>query len=203
MEKLIKIQSELKAPKNQKNNFANYYYRSCEDILEALKPLLSENNCVVTLNDEICEIANLIYTKATATIKDNDTKETISVSANAGIETNKKGMDLPQTFGTSSSYARKYALNALFLIDDNKDNDTDEHRAIVTNTPINQSTFKKSEPKNVQKKPLIILDKDKNMTADWQNIVKKISEKTITLDKIKEHYVLTAEIETKLNELIK
>ncbi len=106
MVELVKIQSELKAPKNQYNNFGKYKYRSCEDILEGLKPHLLENNCVLTLNDDVIECTGVLMIKATATITNGEGKS-ISVSAFAGIDPNKKGMDISQTFGSSSSYARK------------------------------------------------------------------------------------------------
>ena len=122
MQELIKIQSELKAPKNQRNNFGKYNYRSCEDILEALKPLLKQNECTLVINDDVKQVGDLIFIEATATIS----KKEFSVSskAQAGINPNRKGMDISQSFGSSSSYARKYALNGLFLIDDTKDSDT-------------------------------------------------------------------------------
>lgn len=122
MEALIKIQSELKAPKGQFNNFGKYKYRSCEDILEALKPLLQANGCYLLLTDDIVEIQNRVYVKAKASIFDG-TKE-VSVTAFAREEETKKGMDGSQVTGAASSYARKYALNGLFLIDDQRDADT-------------------------------------------------------------------------------
>lgn len=121
-EKLLKIQNELKAPKNQRNSFGNYNYRSCEDILEAVKPLLLSNNLVLTLNDELVQIGDRYYVKATAKLFDD--KGEISNTAYAREEEIKKGMDGSQITGASSSYARKYALNGLFLIDDVKDSDT-------------------------------------------------------------------------------
>lgn len=121
MEQLIKIQSELKAPKNQRNNFGKYNYRSCEDILEAVKPLLSKENCTLVISDEIKELGGLVYCEAKATISNGT--NIVSVTAQAGIDPNRKGMDIAQSFGSSSSYARKYALNGLFLIDDTKDAD--------------------------------------------------------------------------------
>ena len=122
MQELIKIQSELKAPKNQRNSFWNYNYRSCEDILEAVKPLLLENNCTLTISDDIVLVGTRVYVKATATIKCGDISE--SVTAFAREAEDKKGMDDSQITWSSSSYARKYALNGLFLIDDTKDADT-------------------------------------------------------------------------------
>ena len=121
MEKLIKIQSELKAPKNQYNAFGKYKYRNCEDVLEAVKRLLNANSCTLTISDEVKQVGDLIYVEATANFSDG-TYNTI-VKAQAGIDPNRKGMDISQSFGSSSSYARKYALNGLFLIDDSKDQD--------------------------------------------------------------------------------
>lgn len=127
MESLRKIQAELKAPKDQINEFGSYKYRSCEDILEAVKPLLGKYDCLLLLTDEIKETGSLMYVEATASITCG--KDSISVKASAGIALSKKGMDISQSFGSSSSYARKYALNGLFLIDDTKDADgTNNHK---------------------------------------------------------------------------
>lgn len=125
IDKLLKIQIELKAPKNQYNSFGEYRYRSCEDILEAVKPLLKETNSVLLLSDEITEVGERIYVKATATLKDE--KDSISVSAFAREVEEKKKLDGSQLTGVASSYARKYALNGLFCIDDTKDTDTNEY----------------------------------------------------------------------------
>jgi len=122
MEKLNKIQAELKAPKNQYNAFGKYKYRSQEDILEAVKPLLKKHNCTLTISDEIREVAGITFVEAMAIISDGENQ--VHVKAQAGIDVNRKGMDIAQSFGSSSSYARKYALNGLFLIDDTKDADT-------------------------------------------------------------------------------
>lgn len=120
-EKLLKIQQELKAPKNQKNNFGGYNYRSCEDIFEAVKPILEKEKVTLRVTDELVLIGDRYYIKATAILSDG--KETIENVAYAREEENKKGMDQSQITGASSSYARKYALNGLFLIDDVKDSD--------------------------------------------------------------------------------
>ena len=126
MEKLNKIQTELKAPKNQRNNFGKYNYRSCEDILEAVKPLLSKYNCTLTVSDEIKQVGDVMYVESIAIISDGENQ--VHTKAQAGIDINRKGMDIAQSFGSSSSYARKYALNGLFLIDDTKDADaTNDH----------------------------------------------------------------------------
>ena len=132
-EKLLNIQNELKAPKNQKNNFGNYNYRSCEDILEAVKPLLAKNKLILTISDEIEQIGDRYYVRAIASLTDIEKVEenkiqTIQSEAYAREDENKKGMDLSQVTGASSSYARKYALNGLFCIDDTKDADTDAYK---------------------------------------------------------------------------
>ena len=126
MNKLIKIQNRLKAPKGQFNKFGNYKYRSCEDILEAVKPLCAEEGMQLTISDEIVMIGDRYYVKATATVTDGS--ESASVTAYAREEETKKGMDSSQITGATSSYARKYALNGLFCIDDTKDADTDEYQ---------------------------------------------------------------------------
>ena len=127
-EKLSIIQSKLKAPKNQYNSFGKYNYRSCEDILEGLKPLLLEYKATVTLSDEIKQIGNRYYIEATATFVDTEKGDKIEVKALAREDETKKGMDLAQVTGSVSSYARKYALNGLFAIDDTKDSDaTNKH----------------------------------------------------------------------------
>ena len=122
--KLMNIQQELKAPKGQYNDFGKYAYRSCEDILEAVKPLLKKEKVVLTINDELQYIGNRYYIKATATLIDTESEATISNSAYAREEETKKGMDGSQITGASSSYARNDALNDLFGSDDNKDSDT-------------------------------------------------------------------------------
>ena len=121
MKELINIQSELKAPKSQYNSFGKYQYRNAEDILEAVKPLLKKNNCHLTITDEIILIGDRYYVKATAEITNGT--EVVATSALAREEESKKGMDSAQLTGATSSYARKYALNGLFCIDDTKDSD--------------------------------------------------------------------------------
>lgn len=152
-EKLNIIQKELKAPKNQRNSFGNYNYRSCEDILEAVKPLLSENKCILIMYDEIVNMGDRYYVKATAEFYDTEDKNVIKVSAFARESEEKKGMDSAQITGATSSYARKYALNGLFLIDDTKDADTDEY------------TKTKEKPQETQKNTELEAFK-KDMTYD-------------------------------------
>ena len=138
-EKLNKIQVELKAPKNQNNDFGHYKYRSCEDILEALKPLLKEMKASVIIGDEIKTRKDRIYVKATVMLKDCESNEEIHTSAFAREQEIQKGMGEAQITGSASSYARKYALNGLFLIDDTKDDDSKE--------PPKVEAPKKVEPK--------------------------------------------------------
>lgn len=127
MKELITIQSTLKAPKGQYNSFGKYKYRSCEDIQEAVKPLLAEQGCFLTISDDIISLDGRFYVKATATLT-NSEGQVISVTAFARESETKTGMDASQITGSASSYARKYALNGLFAIDDTKDADTMDNR---------------------------------------------------------------------------
>lgn len=127
-EKLNAIQTSLKAPKTQNNEFGGYKYRSCEDILEAVKPLLASYKAVLLLSDELIQIGERYYIKAVATFADTESTELITVTASAREELTRKGMDSSQITGASSSYARKYALNGLFAIDDTRDADTMDNR---------------------------------------------------------------------------
>jgi hypothetical protein len=126
--KLLSIQNELKAPKNQYNKFGNYNYRSCEDILEAIKPLCLKYGAVVLIDDYVAQVGERFYVKAKASLIDIDTQEEVYACAYARESENKKGMDSAQVTGATSSYARKYALNGLFCIDDTKDVDTQEYQ---------------------------------------------------------------------------
>ena len=125
-EKLMNIQKELKAPKSQYNSFGKYKYRSCEDILESVKPLLEKYKVTIILSDKLEQIGERYYIRAKAILIDTESNNSIENTAYAREEETKKGMDGSQITGTSSSYARKYALNGLLLIDDTKDADTDE-----------------------------------------------------------------------------
>ena len=180
-EGLAIIQRELKAPKGQTNNFGNYKYRSCEDILEALKPHLNGYTLVIT--DDIILVGDRYYIKATATISDG--KESVSATGIARESQTKKGMDDSQITGSTSSYARKYALNGLFCIDDNKDSDsTNTHGNDSTQTATTQSQPAKTEYKkadkpkdnaeDVTKAKNSIHDLLKNHTAEQKkNLLKK------------------------------
>lgn len=142
MKELIAIQSELKAPKSQFNKFGGYKYRKAEDILEAVKPLLAKQKCTLIITDDVVLIGNRIYVKATATIK-NEKGECETTNGWAREEETKKGMDGSQITGASSSYARKYALNGLFAIDDNADSDTTndgQHQEAQQQTQTQQPT---------------------------------------------------------------
>ena len=137
LNELVFIQSTLKAPKNQRNNFGGYNYRSCEDIMEAVKPLLKEMNCTLVISDEIVQVADRIYVKATATLK-TPSGEEYKNTAYAREALSKKGMDESQVTGAASSYARKYALNGLFCIDDTKDADALNVNKEYTQQPAQQ-----------------------------------------------------------------
>lgn len=141
-EKLMNIQSELKAPKSQYNSFGKYNYRNLEDILESLKPLLAKYKALINISDEIVLIGERYYVKATAKLVDIEKEAFIPAVAYAREDENKKGMDLSQLTGSTSSYARKYALNGLFAIDDTKDSDS-----------INTHTHSKEESKGNKNKP--------------------------------------------------
>ena len=144
MEELRNIQAELKAPKGQYNSFGKYHYRSAEDILEAVKPLLAKYGVLMTITDDVISVADRIYVKASVTIE-NSKGVTKAVNAYAREPQDKKGMDDSQITGTASSYARKYALNGMFLIDDTKDADTDEYA---------QQTSKQNSKNNSQQPPI-------------------------------------------------
>lgn len=156
-EKLQKIQVELKAPKDLYNKFGQYYYRNAESIQEALKPLEEKYKVTIMLSDSIEVIGNRIYVKATATLCDCETDETLTVWAYAREAETKKGMDDAQVTGATSSYARKYALNGLFLLDDTKDVDSEEYQAQGKSEPNKATSKKESKPKSESKaevKPL-------------------------------------------------
>ena len=128
---LSEVQATLKAPKSNRNSFGNYNYRSAEDILEAVKPLLASNDLAMTLSDKVIQVGDKNYIEATVTIYDigSDSDIVLTATAYAREAQDKKGMDDAQITGAASSYARKYALNGMFNIDDTKDADTDEHTA--------------------------------------------------------------------------
>ena len=160
-ESLFNIQQELKAPKGQHNDYGGYNYRSCEDILEAVKPLLKANNCVLIIDDKLEIIGERYYIKATATLKYLEDGDYISNSAYAREPAEKKGADLSQITGACSSYARKYALNGLFCIDDVKDADaTNEHGKGDTTKP----KPKKASTKQIELINKLVEDKEAMLT---------------------------------------
>ena len=171
---LAEIQSKLKCPKSLYNSFGKYHYRSAEDILEAVKALVNPMGYYVTINDEIVPIGNRYYVKATVTLTNGE--ETYSATSFAREEDDKKGMDGSQITGAASSYARKYALNALFAIDDNNDSD---------------KTNNGKEPKQ---------EKNKMDVSDSiiPNLVKMLKAGS-TMEQIKSYYNVTPEIEKKIN----
>jgi hypothetical protein len=179
MKQLISIQNELKAPKNQYNSFGKYKYRSCEDILEALKPYLLKYNCMMTISDEIKSTGNVIYCESIVSLTLPD-GIVIKTTACAGIEPNRKGMDIAQSFGSSSSYSRKYALSGLFLLDDTADSD-------ATNT---------HDKIEIKTKKISIVE---NSPA-WNQAVLKLSKGEITLLDIEAKCELTEEQRIKLME---
>lgn len=188
-EKLSEIQAELKAPKNQRNNFGGYDYRSCEDILEAVKPLCKAHNVVLNISDEIVMVGERYYVRATATLIDLDDQKgdaiaTIENVAYAREEENKKGMDASQVTGATSSYARKYALNGLFCIDDTKDADTDAYQK--QNKVDNKTTSKpayenRTQKPQTQQTPKLISDAQRKRLFAISNgnneVVKRVLER--------------------------
>ena len=194
-EKLMTVQTKLRAPKGQYNSFGRYSYRSCEDILEALKPLLAEVGAIVNISDEVKLIGDRFYVEATAMFLDCETGDSVVARASAREDETKKGMDLAQVTGSVSSYARKYAINGLFAIDDNKDSDaTNTHgKDIKPNmTPVsglteaqlkrlyaigNKAGFKKDVVEATVKKMFGCEPKD--MTKDQYNTVCERLEKKV------------------------
>ena len=188
--KLVRIQGSLKAPKNQRNNFGNYNYRSCEDILEAVKPLLAKEELLLTITDSIAP--EPLFVNAVAEITDGVDK--IQVRAQAGINLNRKGMDVAQCYGASSSYARKYALNGLFLIDDTKDADaTNNHSKASQNT----STSVLEPNKDWLQEPKDYIGKGKHTEENNPFISCKqaIKEKGFTITDIRKKYKVSKKVE--------
>lgn len=159
-DKLLDVQAELKAPKGQYNSFGKYHYRSCEDILEAVKPLCKAHGATVLVTDTLEQIGNRYYVHSTANFYDVETGEHTSVSAYAREPDSKKGMDDCQVTGTASSYARKYALNGLFCIDDTKDADTDAYAAQTRREKKNSKAQAQSTAPKAALPPRIVRCKD-------------------------------------------
>ena len=164
---LNKVQTELVAPKNQFNAFGKYNYRSCEDILEGVKPLLKELNCVILVSDSIEMIGERIYVKATAKFVECETGDTIENTAYARESLTKKGMDDSQVTGATSSYARKYALNGLLLVDDSKDADSmDNSKEEAPQQKQYEDDPNKEWMDNINKTKIINYAKEKGMAGD-------------------------------------
>lgn len=189
-EKLAAVQQELKAPKDKKNTFAGYNYRSAEGILEAVKPVLKKYGATITLSDEIVEIGGRIYVKATALFlefenKTNDTVQFVAATAYAREAETKKGLDDAQITGTASSYARKYALNGLLLIDDTKDPDTDEYQKQTGATKEAPKQEKAADPREneiIDQKTVDLIEKmakdaDVNLSAISTKPLKEFTNK--------------------------
>jgi hypothetical protein len=197
LKKLFEIQQELKVPKNQRNTFGNYNFRNCEDIMEASKPICKKYNCLLTCSDEVIYVGERYYIRATATLFDLDSNESISTNAEAREEETKKGMDASQITGASSSYARKYALNGLLQLDDNKDADTTEYQKQnnVAKKTTNQEMITEEQIKlihvlfgKIEKSENQIFKNFENMVAK-QNVYKKFkvsTSKELTKEKAKE-----------------
>ena len=174
-QKLLDVQSEIKVPKNQYNKFGKYNYRSCEDILEAAKPLLKKNSCILSISDEIKHIEGRFYVEARAVITDCESGDSFQVTAYAREEESKKGMDGAQVTGSTSSYARKYALNGLFALDDNKDSDdTNKHGKNGDNKATTDKPQEDTKPKTQSQQQLdqgkvqrlAILRREKGITEE-------------------------------------
>ena len=165
-EKLNQVQVNLEAPKNQYNSFGKYEYRSCEDILKGLKDLLKETKSAVTISDTVKQIGDRYYIEATAKFIDIETSEFVEATALAREDESKKGMDLAQVTGSVSSYARKYALNGLFAIDDAKDSDSTNTTNKGTKTENKQSTNKTNSINEAQIKRLYAIAYSKGISND-------------------------------------
>jgi len=179
-ERLSAVQTQLKAPKNQFNGFGKYNYRNQEDILEAVKPLLSKYGLALKLSDTVIELGGVLFVEARASVWDSD-GTLAETTAQAGIDVDKKGMDLSQTFGSASSYARKYALNGLFLIDDTKDADATNNHGKAAPEP---KKVKESLPKSGEK----------------FESAKKYLQNGGTMDQIKQKYSVSKQVEQLLKK---
>lgn len=182
-EKMMKIQTTLKAPKNLFNLFGNYKYRNAEGILEAVKPLLAENKLSMYISDDVQAVNDRVYVKATVSIFDIETGESVMATASAREALNKKGMDDSQITGTASSYARKYALNGIFLLDDTKDADTDENQKERTARSNKQEQEKNKEKLDQMKISLVkqktLLDLCEDEKFDINKILKSYKHESI------------------------
>lgn len=206
-EKLMNIQEKLNVPKNQLNKFGGYNFRSCEDILEAVKPLLKENKLALQISDEIVPLGDRYYVRATATLVDvENPNEEIKSIKNVGYareEENKKGMDASQVTGATSSYARKYALNGLFCIDDTKDPDTNEYqnqqRNYQNNKTNNQVVKQNNQPKIIteaQRKRLFAIGNSNNELI--KNVIGRYGYTKTEQIKVSDYDKICTEIESEI-----
>lgn len=187
-EKLQQVQSDLKAPKNQYNKFGGYNYRNCEDIQEAVKPLLKAVKAALVVGDELVLIGDRYYIKATARFIDCESGETVENTAYAREEQEKKGMDVSQVTGSTSSYARKYALNGLFCIDDVKDADNQNNASGGTGKGTSKGS-RKNDARKVQGQAGKVTEA---MIRTLQSMIERYSAKGLKMDKILSMYKLTA-----------
>lgn len=188
MNKLTEIQKRLKAPKGQYNSFGKYKYRSCEDILEAVKPILAELDCTLTLSDELVLIGTRYYVRASAWLRGEGVDEI--VTAFARESESKSGMDSSQITGTASSYARKYALNGLFCIDDTKDADTDEY------ANQNKKQTQAQAPAEKQKQTF-----DSNHPL-WQKVLDKMAAGQGSIAELQKVYIVPAHAEKAITDYL-
>lgn len=183
--KLMRIQSDLKAPKGQKNAFGGYKYRSCEDILEAVKPLLRREEMILIISDEIVSVEGRVYIKATATVSDGVTF--MKAEALAREADTKKGMDPSQVTGATSSYARKYALNGLFCIDDTKDADTDAYTKQTQEKEQKKPDFgnaSKPEPQQTESDQPFNIEEPEEESAELRGLRELMKKDKITEDQV-------------------
>ena len=192
MKKLTAIQNELKAPKNQYNSFGKYKYRSCEDILEAVKPLLKKHDCTLTITDEVIEVGGMVFIEAQCVLLSGD--DEVIVRAQAGIDPNRKGMDIAQSFGSSSSYARKYALNGLFLIDDTKDADATNDHGKAQTAPVQKQTA----PPTPKAERIIVTEGDEN----FMKIVQGVASGKATLKQALDKFNISEQVEVSIKQKI-
>ena len=180
--KLMRIQSDLKAPKGQKNAFGGYKYRSCEDILEAVKPLLRREEMILIISDEIVSVEGRVYIKATATVSDGITF--MKAEALAREADTKKGMDPSQVTGATSSYARKYALNGLFCIDDTKDADTDAYTKQTQEKKPDFGNASKPEPQQTESDQPFNIEDPEEESAELRGLRELMKKDKITEDQV-------------------
>lgn len=189
--KLSAVQQHLKAPKGQRNSFGNYNYRSAEDILEAVKPLLFEHGLVMTISDSIVNLGDRYYIEATVTVQ--NATDSLQVTGMAREAEDKKGMDAAQITGAASSYARKYALNGMFDIDDTKDADSNEHREQVKNTPTAAPKAPQATPKPKDDDELTRTKKAINEELERQGVTAPAAKKAKLVSIIRKSTIDTIE----------